>query len=683
MGWQLIKMSFIKQASLGNSRRGLTASFFFYLSAVCFPAFISAQIQYADYNVYISPQTRILIKSTDSASGVALTEYKLGDGEWMEYEDKFSPSSENEYLLRYRGQDNLGNQAEESLVTVILDTTPAVSELHIGEPRITSDGALMLTPETPMLIETNDRLSGVKGAMYGIGLEQKKTYPGSFLLGEIQQEIFRDEFNAPELNQDWRWERGNAENRALTEERENLIIYTADGSLRNNNQENILLRNMPVYGGRVVETKLEFNPEYEGQEAGIYIYQNADNYIKLVKTEIDNKNYVMAAMEKNGQYSESISIDEFYEKALYLRIRREETNYRLYYSTNALSWFKIKEFDGSGMTAEAGIGACNGIEDIASGARTAAKFDYFSLYRSEQSNLSDGEYALSYYAEDNVGNKEEQKSITVTLDDSPPEIEIVSPVGGGSYIATKDKVNIVFNVSDAGPYNEAAYLTVVDADDSGKIGEKIYVKSGDSIEPLDLPTCGRYKLTVEAIDWAGHKVTNESGSFEALWDIQPPRTELVSGEPKYGDGSNTFVTGRTTYTLTAVDDLAVEGDGEGLGVSSTSYCIDGGSWTVYAGTFSLAGGAGGISPSDDPACAAYWNFDEGAGNVLNDTSGKGNNGTIYGAGWTEGKSGSALSFDGSNDVVKVPGMEDVCSGYKDFSVEFWMKTSVRHSGGVI
>ncbi|MBU4122855.1 hypothetical protein KJ959_04155 [bacterium] len=48
---------------------------------------------------------------------------------------------------------------------------------------------------------------------------------------------------------------------------------------------------------------------------------------------------------------------------------------------------------------------------------------------------------------------------------------------------------------------------------------------------------------------------------------------------------------------------------------------------------------------------ARWNFDEGSGNILNDKSGKGNDGTIYGASWDEGKYGQALNFDGSNDYV--------------------------------
>jgi hypothetical protein len=42
---------------------------------------------------------------------------------------------------------------------------------------------------------------------------------------------------------------------------------------------------------------------------------------------------------------------------------------------------------------------------------------------------------------------------------------------------------------------------------------------------------------------------------------------------------------------------------------------------------------------------AEWHFDESAGNVVKDSSGNGNDGTIHGATWVDGKFGKALSFD--------------------------------------
>jgi len=48
---------------------------------------------------------------------------------------------------------------------------------------------------------------------------------------------------------------------------------------------------------------------------------------------------------------------------------------------------------------------------------------------------------------------------------------------------------------------------------------------------------------------------------------------------------------------------------------------------------------------------AYWTFDEGSGDIVYDSSGNENNGTIHGAKWDAGKYGQALQFNGSMDKL--------------------------------
>ncbi len=66
-------------------------------------------------------------------------------------------------------------------------------------------------------------------------------------------------------------------------------------------------------------------------------------------------------------------------------------------------------------------------------------------------------------------------------------------------------------------------------------------------------------------------------------------------------------------------------------------------------------------------------FDEGSGTVAKDESGHGNDGTVYGATWVEGKYGKALSFDGMNDYVDVgnPSFLSNTAG----SISFWVNPS--------
>ena len=57
------------------------------------------------------------------------------------------------------------------------------------------------------------------------------------------------------------------------------------------------------------------------------------------------------------------------------------------------------------------------------------------------------------------------------------------------------------------------------------------------------------------------------------------------------------------------------------------------------------------SPPFNPR--GYWLMDEGSGSVIYDETENDNDGTISGASWVDGISGSGLDFDGSNDYVEV------------------------------
>jgi hypothetical protein len=67
--------------------------------------------------------------------------------------------------------------------------------------------------------------------------------------------------------------------------------------------------------------------------------------------------------------------------------------------------------------------------------------------------------------------------------------------------------------------------------------------------------------------------------------------------------------------------------------------------------------------------AAYWPFNEGAGSTAHDLSGNGNTGTITGAQWTSGVSGTALQFGGT-DMVSVA--DNAIFDAASVTVEAWV-----------
>ena len=86
----------------------------------------------------------------------------------------------------------------------------------------------------------------------------------------------------------------------------------------------------------------------------------------------------------------------------------------------------------------------------------------------------------------------------------------------------------------------------------------------------------------------------------------------------------------------------------------------------------------GIASGDiSTGLVAHWTFDEGSGDIAYDSAGD-NDGTIYGARWTDGILGGALDFDGINDCVGFGDIDEFEFGDNDFSVSAWFYTKGTH-----
>jgi hypothetical protein len=73
----------------------------------------------------------------------------------------------------------------------------------------------------------------------------------------------------------------------------------------------------------------------------------------------------------------------------------------------------------------------------------------------------------------------------------------------------------------------------------------------------------------------------------------------------------------------------------------------------------------------DEGLVLHLPFDEGSGTVVRDHSNNGNNGTIYGATWVDGKYGKALDFNGVEDYVDIPYSASL-DNFNELTISCWV-----------
>ena len=70
----------------------------------------------------------------------------------------------------------------------------------------------------------------------------------------------------------------------------------------------------------------------------------------------------------------------------------------------------------------------------------------------------------------------------------------------------------------------------------------------------------------------------------------------------------------------------------------------------------------------------HWKFGEGSGASAADSSGEGNDATLYGPTWTTGRGGGALSFDGVDDYMAMAD-KVIINDETGFTVSFWIQAT--------
>ena len=298
---------------------------------------------------------------------------------------------------------------------------------------------------------------------------------------------------------------------------------------------------------------------------------------------------------------------------------------------------------------------------------------------------------LYYKAEDNAGNLEDEKTVSICIDKTPPLPPIVTD--DGDFTNDNNQLHASWTGAsdpESDIWEYVYYIgTTPGGDDVFPMDMVLAPLSEVTVEGLSLVHGETYYFSVEARNGVGY--FSEPGISDGITvDLTPPTKPIVTDDGKYSRSltqlhaywiSNDPESGILEYQYaigTAPDNMDVlDWTSAGLNIEITVAnlsLIDGQTYYFYvkakngAGSWSEPGMSDGIKIDETPAIVSYWRFDEGEGGIAYDSVGE-NHGTIQGANWTNGVLDGALEFN--SNYVSVPDSPSIRIE-RDITIEAWV-----------
>jgi len=195
----------------------------------------------------------------------------------------------------------------------------------------------------------------------------------------------------------------------------------------------------------------------------------------------------------------------------------------------------------------------------------------WKTYSPQFSLAGEGAHALEYRSQDLLGNSEAVHPIQMIVDDTPPAaaISIGQPkyLTGGNFVKSSTPLTLSAVDGGVGPNSTFCRLW------GGSWSPWRDYSTSFGLAGRD----GTWYVEFLSFDYLGNMETVRNETF--ILDDTPPATTISSDTGEF--------TTATVFSLTATD--------SGCGVNVTRYRIDGGSWAVYSGGFTLPEGVHNIS----------------------------------------------------------------------------------------
>src|SRR5207245_641899 len=276
---------------------------------------------------------------------------------------------------------------------------------------------------------------------------------------------------------------------------------------------------------------------------------------------------------------------------------------------------------------------------------------------------SNAAHGLTAVARDAAGNTAASAAVSVTVDNTPPVISLVSAFNIASSQAT------ISWATNKASDSQVDYGPTMAHGSSTPLNSSLLTSHAATLTGLLATTTYHYR--VKSRDAAGNLATSADFTLTTLIavpDTTPPSVPTsLSASAVSSSQINLSWTASTDNV--GVAGYTISRGGSQIGTTAlTSYSDTSLSpSTTYTYTVAAYDAAGNVSALSASASAAtlppppadiasglglYYMFDEGAGSLASDSSGNGNAGSLLGGTtWAAGKLGQALSFDGVSGNV--------------------------------
>ncbi|MBD3180965.1 hypothetical protein GF312_01665 [Candidatus Poribacteria bacterium] len=185
---------------------------------------------------------------------------------------------------------------------------------------------------------------------------------------------------------------------------------------------------------------------------------------------------------------------------------------------------------------------------------------------------------IYYYSEDNAGYIEDEKSLDINIDKTPPSAPVVND--GGGYINSSAQITISWTHSEDVESGIMGYMYAVGLiSGENDVLDWTWLGMGDlvNVEGIELDEGQTYYVSVKGKNNAG-LLSDASISDGITVDSNPPVTTI---ELEGTEGENGWYLSDVTVTLTAEDEIS--------GVKKTQYRINDGEWLDYTVPFVISG----------------------------------------------------------------------------------------------